>query len=422
MPTGDQLMAMAQDEAQTVATDLDRGPLAGRSLRIGIFTESYPPVVNGVTTSVITLIDQLEKLGHKVFVFSSEFPGYTGDPDNVVRIPAAFTPFDKAYPVPFPITPRIMKGVGAMELDLIHTQSPFLMGIVAQRVAQANNVPLIATNHTIYTAYSHYIGFAPEELVNLSAYLWIGWYYTGCSTVITPSNFAASKLREEYGVPESRISVIPSGIPIPATISEEAKAAVRVKYGIPADAPVLIYAGRMAKEKNLRMLLASCESTIFKARPDAYLVLAGAGMYAARLQEITNASPILKGRVILTGFLPRAALDPIYATADLMTFPSTTETQGMVLGEAMAVGTPCVAVNEGGAPETVTDGEDGLRVPNDPVAYGEAVVALLNDPERLARMSAAAVVNAQCRTAECMADKVLAVYHSALTTAIPLRG
>lgn len=411
------------DKSEDATTEIaDRQVQSGRSLRIGIFTESYPPVINGVTTSVTTLIDQLERQGHKVFVFSSEFPGYSDTSDNVVRIPAAFTPFDKAYPVPFPITPRIMRGVAAMELDLIHTQSPFLMGLVAQRVALANNVPLVATNHTIYTAYTHYIGFAPEELVNLSAYLWIGWYYTGCSTVITPSNFAGSKLKSDYGVDDSRIAVIPSGIPIPSPISDEAKAEVRARYGVPADAPVLVYAGRMAKEKNLRMLLASCEQVIFKQRPDAYLLLAGAGMDASALKEIASASPVLKDRVIMTGFLPRTALDPIYATATLMTFPSTTETQGMVLGEAMAVGTPCIAVNEGGAPETVTDGDDGLRAPNDPIAYGNMVVELLNDPVRLAKMRIAAVKNAECRTPECMANKVLDVYQSALSTAIPLRG
>lgn len=389
----------------------------GRKLRVGVFTESYPPVVNGVTTSVITLIAQLEKLGHDVFVFSSEFPGHKGDSDNVVRVPAMFTPFDKAYPVPLPLTPRILKGVAKLELDIIHTQSPFLMGIVAQRVAAAHGVPLVATNHTIYTQYVHYIPFAPRPMAELSAHTWIGWYYSRCSTVITPSNFSASRLRSEYGVAQDRIAVIPSGIPIPEPISEEAKMEVRQRYGIPADAPVLTYAGRMAKEKNLKMLLAACENVIFKERPDAYLLLAGAGMHAGLLKECASQSPLLKDRVILTGFLPRAALDPIYATSTLLAFPSLTETQGMVLGEAMAVGTPCVAVNEGGAPETVMDGIDGVRAPNDPVEFGNAVVSLLNDPERLASMRKAAVVNADCRTPERMGEKVLAVYHKALCEA-----
>lgn len=386
-----------------------------KKLRIGIFTESYPPVINGVTTSVTTLITQLESLGHRVFVFSSEFPGHKGDADDVVRIPAVFTPFDKAYPIPLPITPRIMRGVREMELDIIHTQSPFLMGVIAQRVSQCNHVPLVATNHTIYTQYLHYVPFAPS-LVRASAHIWIGWYYSSCRAVITPSHFAASRLRSEYNVRDTQIAVIPSGIPIPPPVSDEAKAAIRRKYGIPDGAPILTYAGRMAQEKNLPMLLHACERVVFRKRSDAYLILAGAGMLARVLEEMANESSILKGRVILTGFLPRTALDPIYATSSLLTFPSLSETQGMVLGEAMAVGTPCVAVDAGGAPETVCPGVDGLRTPNDPAAFGEAVVELLNDPARLESMRKAAVVNAVQRTPQCMAEKVLAVYHRAMAS------
>ena len=382
-------------------------------LRIGIFTESYPPVVNGVTTSVITLIKQLESMGHEVFVFSSEFPGHKGDTDSVVRVPAVFTPFDKAYPIPLPVTPRIMKGVRSMELDVIHTQSPFLMGIIARRVAMLNKVPLIATNHTIYTQYLHYVPFSPS-LVRMSAHIWIGWYYSSCDAVITPSNFAASRLRAEYNVEDSKIAVIPSGIPIPPRVPDEARLEVRKNYGIPPDAPILTYAGRMAQEKNLPMLLAACEKVIFQKRPDAYLVLAGAGMHAGVLKEAANQSSVLRDRVILTGFLPREALDPIYAASTLLTFPSLTETQGMVLGEAMAVGTPCVAVDVGGAPETVMDGVDGLRAPNDPEAFGNIVVDLLGDTARLEAMSVAAVCNAASRTPQCMADKVLDVYQAAM--------
>lgn len=385
-----------------------------KKLRVGIFTESYPPVVNGVTTSVITLIGQLQKLGHEVFVFSSEFPGYTGDPGYVYRVPAFFTPFDKAYPVPLPLTRRIIADVSAMELDIIHTQSPFLMGLIARHVARLHKIPLVATNHTIYTEYVHYVPFIPKILAKESAHVWIGWYYTGCDTVITPSNFSANRLRDEYGVEEARIAVIPSGIMLPGKVSEDAKQEVRKKYGIPEEAPVLMYAGRMAKEKNLWMLLKACEDVIFRERPDARLVLAGSGMLAAALQDAADKSDVLRGKVVLTGFLKREDLIPIYASATLLTFPSLTETQGMVVGEAMANGVPCVAVNEGGAPETVNDGVDGLRAPNDPKDFGAAVVRLLADPEKLAGMRKEALASSLYRTPECMGAKVIEVYNNVL--------
>ena len=158
------------------------------------------------------------------------------------------------------------------------------------------------------------------------------------------------------------------------------------------------------------MLLDSCEHEILQKCPKAILVLAGSGVDAAATQERVDASPVLRGRVKLTGFLERSALDPIYAASDLFVFPSRTETQGMVLGEALAAGTPCVVVNEGGAPETVTDGVDGIRVPNDPKIFGDAVLSLLDDNDRRDRMGAAGIELAVCRTPQRMAQRVMDVY------------
>ena len=144
-------------------------------------------------------------------------------------------------------------------------------------------------------------------------------------------------------------------------------------------------------------------------------MLAGSGMHADALKEIIDASSVLRGKVTLTGFLERSKLDPIYATANLFVFTSVTETQGMVIGESLAVGTPAVVVNEGGAPESVIDGVDGLRVPNDKRAFGEAVLSLLGDSDRLAAMGQAGLRGAEGRTPRRMADRVLDVYARVLS-------
>ena len=229
-----------------------------RKLRVGVFTESYPPVVNGVTTSVLALIEQLRIAGHEVFVFASHFPGYKDDSPNVTRFRAIVTKYERGYPLPLPVSRRIISSIGDMRLDLLHTQSPFLLGLVALQAARAYNLPLVATNHTLYTEYTHYVPGFPQDWVKWTTRTWVGFYYRHCDAIMAPSEMAGKRLRSEYNIPDVPISTVPSGVPIPPTVPDGDRDAVRAKYGIPLDAPVLMYAGRLAKEKNLEMLLESC--------------------------------------------------------------------------------------------------------------------------------------------------------------------
>lgn len=384
-----------------------------KKLRIGIFTESYPPVVNGVTTSVITLVEHLERLGHTVFIFAPRFPGHKGDPDNVIRFPSILTPFDRGYPLPIPFSRDVIASVAHYDLDIIHSQVPFLLGLTALMVARAEGKPLVATNHTLYTEYSHYMPLVPDEITKGATRSMVRWYYERCDAVIAPSKMAASRLVDGYGIHKTTIRVVPTGIPHAAHVSDDDIQRARERFGVGSGEPLLLFAGRIAREKNLGMLLDSFENIIARAKPGAKLVLAGSGVDAAHLQERIDKSAVLRNRVIMTGFVNRPDLDPIYAAADLFVFPSLTETQGVVLGEALAAGTPCCAVNAAGTPETVTDGVDGLLTPNDPAAFGQAVLRLLSDPALLQRMSRAAIELADTRTPEKMAQRVVSVYRAA---------
>ena len=386
---------------------------AKKRMRVGIFTESYPPVVNGVTTSVMTLIEQLERLGHSVYVFAPRFPGHYGDPPNVVRFPSVLTPFDRGYPLPVPISAQLIRSAARYNLDVIHSQSPFMLGLVAMMIARHENKPLVATNHTLYTEYSHYIPVVPEEITKGVTRQMVRWYYERCDAVIAPSKMAARRLTEGYGIHKTIVKVVPTGIPMPGAISEHERRALRSRYGLPEGAILLLYAGRIAKEKNLDMLLESFEHEIAPRHPDAHLVLAGSGVDAEHIQERIDHSPIMGSRVCMTGVLNRADLDPLYAAADLFVFPSVTETQGVVLGEALAAGTPCCAVDAAGSPETVTNGVDGLLTANDAVQFGAAINRLIADPELRGRMSLAARELAGERTPEQMVHKIVSVYRVA---------
>lgn len=385
-----------------------------RALHIGIFTDSYPPVVNGVSTSVYTLAQELTRAGHQISIFAPRFPGHIDDSPDIFRIPSVLTPFEKQYPLPLPVVVGLMNRVGRERLDLIHSQSPFLMGQLALRASRRFNLPLVATNHTLYTEYSHYIPIAPETVTKATTRLVVGWYYQRCDALITPSRMAAGRLRDEYGVDGPPIAIIPTGIPIPREYTQAEKDATKRSLGLPAGAPMLLYVGRVAKEKNLPMLLDSFEEEISPGAPGARLVVVGSGPDFDAIKQRVLDSPQMADRVIFSGFLQRGEVDPIYAAADLFVFPSYTETQGMVTGEALAAGTPSVVVDQGGSPETVTDGVDGVLVPNDKHAFALATLELLNDAPRREAMGREARRRAADRTPERMAEKVVQVYRQAV--------
>ncbi len=383
-------------------------------MRVGIFTDGYPPVVNGVSTSVHTLVEQLEKAGHKVFVFAPRFPGYTEHAPNVVRFPSFITPFDKRYPLPMPFSRELFATLRRLRLDVVHSQSPFVLGLIALELSRRHRIPLVATNHTLYLQYTHYVPFVPKPVISAMARKAIGWYYRSCEGVITPSRMAASQLVDLFSVCTTPVHIVPSGVPIPGPIPANELLAARKALGVPADALMLLYCGRLAREKNLMMLLEAFEHGVLPNFPHCKLVLAGSGPDAEDVKERVESSEALVESVILPGFINRDNLDPIYATADVFVFPSKSETQGMVSGEALAVGTPCVVVNEGGAPETVTDGVDGLLAPDDPAKFAAAINKILGDDALRAKMGAAGIAGAVTRTPEVMASKVIEIYEDAI--------
>jgi len=401
-------------QLETLERLISAAEVKSDGIRVGIFTDGYPPVVNGVSTSVHTLVEQLERAGHKVFVFAPRFPGYTESAPNVVRFPSFITPFDRRYPLPLPFSRELFATLRRLRLDVVHSQSPFVLGLVALELSRRHRLPLVATNHTLYLQYTHYVPFVPKPVISAMARKAIGWYYRSCEGVITPSRMAASALTDLFSVCTTPVHVVPSGVPIPGEISKVERIAARTRLSVPEDALMLLYCGRLAREKNLLMLLDAFEFGVLPKFPNCKLVLAGSGPDADDVQERVDSSPALKESVILPGFINRNELDPIYATADLFVFPSKTETQGMVSGEALAVGTPCVVVNEGGAPETVTDGVDGLLSPDEPQAFADAINTILGDPELRARMGAAGIASAVTRTPEVMAAKVISIYEDAI--------
>jgi glycosyltransferase involved in cell wall biosynthesis len=218
------------------------------------------------------------------------------------------------------------------------------------------------------------------------------------------------RLIEGYGV-TSPVSVIPTGVQLPPLILVSG-AAMRRELGLPERARILLYVGRLAPEKNLDTLL-DAFAIICRETSDTFLVLAGSGKSQSALKWKTEELGI-SGRTVFTGFVPRTRLDPLYRNAEVFVFPSKTETQGLVIGEALAAGTPCVLVNEGGAPESVHDGIDGFLVGDSASEIAERTLKILVDKTLRKKMSEQAKRRAQETTPERIAQQVIGVYESLL--------
>jgi 1,2-diacylglycerol 3-alpha-glucosyltransferase len=375
-------------------------------MRIGIFSESYKPLINGVSTSVETLIAELERAGHTVYVFTSSYPRFTDERAGVFRFPSINSLVEPDYVVPIPISPRIHAAVASLKLDIVHSQSPFFLGMMARGIARRYAIPHVSTNHTLYTQYAHYFPLAPPALTRAGLIRWMRRFYNSCDQVIVPSRLTQSTLVDLCGV-HAPIEVIPSGIPEPPYILASREETME-RLGVPARARVLLYVGRLAPEKNLTVLL-DAFVTVAATVPDSYLVVAGSGKSAAWLRRHVRKLGI-EGRTVFTGFLTRTRLDPLYNAADAFLFPSKTETQGLAVGEALAAGTPCVVVNGGGAPESVRDGEDGFLVTDNPADMAARAIQLLTEPDLRRRMSDAARVNAARQRPAAIASRIMAVY------------
>lgn len=376
-------------------------------MRIGLFTESYEPVINGVSTSVKTLAEELIADGHEPTVVAPRYPGYADlGPIAVRRMPSWTSVLNPENPFAYaPLfgPPTVLRN---FPLDVVHTQQPFGMGLHGRRIATQHRIPLVSTFHTLYHEYTHYARPLPTRLSKwfLSRHFRL-YYGRDCAKVIVPSR-AAGSILIALGVPDTKIAVVPTGIPPLRPILPSEIDAVRARYMLAEGAPVLLYVGRLAKEKNLSVLFAALQEW----PRNAVLLLVGGGPASDALkQEVEQLG--LKERVRFAGFVPRADLPPIFAAATLFVFPSLTDTQGVVLSEAQSNGLPCVVANGGGAPEFVRDGIDSLVVA--PEKIGVATAQLLANPDQLRAFACAAKESPLHPTPAEMARRIVAVYQDA---------
>jgi 1,2-diacylglycerol 3-alpha-glucosyltransferase len=376
---------------------------------IAFFTESYWPVTNGVSTSVETFRQALELAGHRVFIFAPRFPGHKDDPDRIVRYPSYRLPFQRDYPISYPFSPGAARKFASIAPDVVHTMSPFVLGKVGRNLARRHGLPLVSTNHTLYTEYTHYARVFPTRLAKAYMRFHLRRYYNQCDRVVVPSA-PVRDLLISYGV-TTGIDVVATGIP--KTWGEPSGGdEIRRRFGIGDEEKVLSYVGRLAKEKNLEMML-DAFAIVQAERPDTRLLIAGSGPYLEECKE-SAAGKSLSHKVVFAGFLPPDEVRKCYDATSVLLHPSMTETQGLALGEAMQAGIPGVAVGAFGGTETIVDGVSGYLTPDDPKVFAKRVLELLNDDDLRHKMGEAAKERMKEFTTEASAAKLISIYEELL--------
>lgn len=351
-------------------------------MRVGFFTEVYHPVVNGIVSSLDGLAAGLRARGHDVYFFAPRVPGYEEPDGPVYRMPSLPLPVSAPYRLTLPLVNRRNRHAIVNRLDVLHAHSPFVTGWMSVRYARRLRIPLVYTYHTRLEEYAHYVPFEPNATRRAASTLTRN-FANLADAVIVPTEAMRERL-VEIGV-TTRVEVIASGIDLRCFGAGARSDSVRAKLGARDGDRLMLFVSRLAREKNVDVLI----DALALSHPRVKLAIVGDGPERDALGERASACGVA-ARVRFLGAVDRDALPDLYASADAFVFPSLTETQGLVLAEALAAGAYVIAAD---APQ-IRDvlGSAGRSVTATPKAFAAAIeaVSAMPDPAESARAKAAA--------------------------------
>jgi 1,2-diacylglycerol 3-alpha-glucosyltransferase len=380
-------------------------------LHIAFFTNYYHPIVNGVVRSVSSFRETLMKQGHNVFVFAQSDNDYKDNEPFIFRYPSLPLPLGDISAA-IPVSPFVDQLLPILKLDVIHTHHPILLGQTAARKAAELGLPLVFTFHTQYWEYTHYIPFPQEaiqEFLKNAVHKWLKDFMQKCQHIIIPSESMKDYLVKEYGL-EERYTVVPTGTNLEPFLAADGKS-LRQEKGW-QDETILISVGRLAAEKNWETLLQAF-AKVYSEHPDVRLILIGDGPARESLQTLATELGIAE-RVTFTGSLPFEEVPAYLKAADVFSFASITETQGLVTIEAMAAGLPVVSVDGSGTRDIVEHGKQGFLVENDADALANGLNQLLSDPGQMKRFRHNALKKAKTFDVDLLSKQMISVYEQAI--------
>lgn len=387
-------------------------------MHVLFISDVYFPRVNGVSTSIRTFRQDLAHCGVDTLLVA---PGYTApaapvgaalseasDERAVVRVPAAPVPRDpEDRRMRWRALTRALDDLATRSFDLVHIHTPFIAHYAGVRFARRANIPCVATYHTFFEEYlHHYVPVLPRAFSRPLARHFTRSQCAAVQALVAPSEPMRAVL-SGYGV-TTPIHVVPTGLAADRFRAGDGRA-FRARAGIAPGRPLLAYIGRVAHEKNIGFLL-RVFAQVLKCVPQALLVIAGEGPAREGLRSQVGALG-LEPHVQFAGYLERdSALLDCYAAADVFVFASRTETQGLVLLEAMAQGTPVVSTAELGTRSILVPGSGALVVPEEPEAFAAAVVRVLGDAGLREALAVRGLAYARSWSSSAMAARLAAVY------------
>ncbi len=386
-------------------------------MRIGLFTDSYPPFINGVSTSVAMLKKALEKKGHTVYVVTVSANALKFEIDNennIIKIPGIpIGIYDYRISRIYPIS--MINTMKNWKLDVIHSHTEFGIGIFARLFAKQFNIPLVHTYHTLYEDYTHYIthGYFDKSSKKIVEYLTKFYCDKTAKELIVPTNKIYNLFKEKYKF-EKSIHIIPTGIEVDRFFEENVDkkevATLGKKLGLSKKDYVIIFVGRLAEEKNVEFLLKS-QKNLQNKIPNLKLLIVGDGPDKEKYEKLSKEYNIDKS-TIFTGKASWEEIPLYYHNANLFATASTTETQGLTVIEAMASSVPALCIDDESFKGTVIDNLNGKIFKNN-TEYENDVLELYKSKD-IQKYKEQARIQAEHCSSSAYAERVLEVYKRAI--------
>lgn len=387
-------------------------------MRIGLFTDTYTPQINGVSTSVDMLKRSLEKKDNTVYVVtvSPEGMKYEIDEKNhIIRIPGIpIGIYDYRLTGIYPV--KAVNIIKKLNLDIIHSHTEFGIGTFARLMAFQLNIPLVHTYHTMYEDYVHYItkGYFDKSSKKIVEYLTLFYCDKTASELIVPTKKTYDLFKEKYQV-DRNIHIIPTGIEIERfyteSIDNKELNKLRKELNLKDDDFVSVFIGRLAQEKNIIYLLDVVKDLV-PTHPKLKLLIVGDGPDFGKYKELIKEYNI-EDNVIMTGKVEWEKIPYYYHLANIFLTASTTETQGLTVIEAMASSVPPICIDDESFRNVVIEGLNGEIFKTEEECK-KIISDLYNNKEKVTKLGVQARINVERYSSKYFAESVLSVYDYAI--------
>ena len=380
-----------------------------------MLSDVYFPRVNGVSTSIRTFAESLSRMGHELTIVAPEYGASSGEEKygsngayEIIRLPSRRIFFDpEDYLIRASALRAVLPQLAQRRWDVIHIHTPFRAHQLGVRLAKLSGRPTVETYHTYFEEYiAHYLPWAPKSLLRLIARRASRKLCHDVDYLVVPSQQMVDVL-EDYGISMPH-TVLPTGIDL-REFTGGSGAAFRQQHGIATDRPTLVTVGRLAMEKDIGFLLQVVRQLVAEF-PTLLFIIAGEGPDSGRLKKLC-ASLGIQNNVYFVGNLDRrTTLLDCYRAGDVFVFASPTETQGLVLIEAMAMGVPIVSTAVMGTATVLRDAHSARISEEDVGVFADHVAQLLRSPAERATLSGAGLLDAQAWSTDVLMGRAVELY------------